>query len=171
MRGRLAEVIRTFREQRRFGDGFDILTASICFCFYCAQIFWGQTHERIDSKKKQVGITIPEKAIETNGEGFVDFWIFHEAPSISGRPNCKGDVEEWPAECICRKNIFESLSSNWYRRYTKLKWIKVTTRFPRAMCFLVSLLGVCKGKVGHCKPGRYGTLDLCRLPTRWLKDQ
>lgn len=137
------------------------------FVFLLCSNFLGANSGKNWFPKKQVGITIPEKAIETNGEGFVDFWIVHEAPSIWGRPNCKGDVQEWPAECICSKNIFESLSSNWYRKYTKLKWIKITTRFPRAMCFLVSLLGVCKGKVGHCKPGRYGTLDLCRLPTRW----
>jgi len=89
MRGRLAEVIRTFREQRRFGDGFDILTASFVFVFTVLKLLMKEL-----TQKKQVGITIPEKAIETNGEGFVDFWIFCEAPSISGRPNCKGDVEE-----------------------------------------------------------------------------
>lgn len=51
MRGRLAEVIRTFREQRRFGDGFDILTASFVCVFTVLKFFGGKLRKELIPQK------------------------------------------------------------------------------------------------------------------------
>lgn len=54
MRGRLAEVIRTFREQRRFGDGFDILTASFVFVFTVLKFFGGKLMKESTQRKNKL---------------------------------------------------------------------------------------------------------------------